>query len=349
MRKTVRSIIRQCITCRRQACKPQSQLLGQLPLERVTPGSVFQRVGVDYAGPVKIKYGMVRKPTIVKAYICVFVSLSVKAVHLEAVSDLTSEAFIATLRRFIARRGYPTLIWSDNGTNFVGANREIKEFHEFRNKPMESYPNSALLVTLNGVLFPNMVPNFGGLWEAAVKSTKTHLRRIVGDVKLSFEEFTTVLAQIEACLNSRPLVYTNSPDDDGIEILTPGHFLIGQSMTLLPDSAVSYRSCSLLKRWDLCQSLVCHFWKRWSEEYLTSLNRYNRWYRQSRNLEVGDIVLIKEDGIIPTQWPMARIIEVHPGKDALVRVVTVKTIKGTYKRPVSKIALLLSSNDNDDV
>ena len=266
-------------------------------------------------------------------------------------SDLTSEAFIATLRRFIARRGYPTLIWSDNGTNFVGANREIKEFHEFLKEQQTNGVISEFCSTSNieWRFIPEHGPNFGGLWEAAVKSTKTHLRRIVGDVKLSFEEFTTVLAQIEACLNSRPLVYTNSPDDDGIEILTPSHFLIGQSMTLLPDSAVSYRSCSLLKRWDLCQSLVRHFWKRWSEEYLTSLNRYNQWYRQSRNLEVGDIVLIKEDGIIPTQWPMARIIEVHPGKDALVRVVTVKTIKGTYKRPVSKIALLLSSNDNDDV
>ena len=241
MRKTVRSIIRQCI---RQACKPQSQLLGQLPLECVTPGSVFQRVGVDYAGPVKIKYGMVRKPTIVKAYICVFVSLSVKAVHLEAVSDLTSEAFIATLRRFIARRGYPTLIWSDNGTNFVGANREIKEFHEFLKKQQTNGVISEFCSTSNVEwrFIPEHGPNFGGLWEVAVKSTKTHLRRIVGDVKLSFEEFTTVLAQIEACLNSRPLVYTNSPDDDGIEILTPGHFLIGQSMTLLPDSAVSYRS-----------------------------------------------------------------------------------------------------------
>ena len=97
MRKTVRSVVRQCITCSRHSCKPQHQLLSQLPLERVTPGSVFQKVGVDYAGPVKIKYGMVRKPTIIKAYICVFVSLSVKAVHLEAVSNLTSEAFIATL------------------------------------------------------------------------------------------------------------------------------------------------------------------------------------------------------------------------------------------------------------
>ena len=126
MRMVACSIIRQCMICRCQTCKPRNQLLGQLPLERVTPGSVFQRV-VDYAGLVKVKYGMVRKPTIVKAYICcVFVSLSVKAVHLEAVTDLTSEAFIAALRRFIARQGYPTLIWSDNGTNFVGANREIK-------------------------------------------------------------------------------------------------------------------------------------------------------------------------------------------------------------------------------
>ena len=131
MRKTVRTIVHHCITCCRYTCKPQYQLLGQLLLEHVTPGSVFQKVGVDYAGLVKIKYGMIRKPTIIKAYICVFVSLSVKAVHLEAVSDLTSQAFIATLRCFIARRGYPTLLWSDNGMNFVGANREIKEFHEF--------------------------------------------------------------------------------------------------------------------------------------------------------------------------------------------------------------------------
>ena len=114
MRKTVRSIVCQCVICRRYTCKPQYQLLGQLPLERVTYGSVFQKVGVNYAGPIKIKYGMIHKPTIIKAYICVFVSLSVKAVHLEAVSDLTSEAFIATLRCFIARRGYPTLLWSDN-------------------------------------------------------------------------------------------------------------------------------------------------------------------------------------------------------------------------------------------
>ena len=126
-RNTVRSITRACVTCRRDAVRPQPQMLGQLPIERITPGPVFDKVGVDYAGPVLIKYGHVRKPTTVKSYICVFVSLTVKAVHIELVSDLSTEAFLACLRRFIARRGCPSLLWSDHGTNFVGAAREMKD------------------------------------------------------------------------------------------------------------------------------------------------------------------------------------------------------------------------------
>jgi len=106
-------------------------MLGQLPIERLTPGPVFDKVGVDYAGPLLIKYGHVRKPTIVKSYICVFVSLTVKAVHLELVSDLTTDAFIACLRRFISRCGIPSLIWSDHGTNFIGAARELKDLYKF--------------------------------------------------------------------------------------------------------------------------------------------------------------------------------------------------------------------------
>lgn len=122
-RKAIRTLTRACITCRRTTVKPRPQLMGQLPLERVTPGMVFERVGLDFAGPVYLKLGHVRKPTIVKSYICVFVALSVKAVHLELVSDLTSAAFIACLRRFVARRGKPTCIWSDHGSNFIGAAR----------------------------------------------------------------------------------------------------------------------------------------------------------------------------------------------------------------------------------
>ena len=122
MRKTVRSVTRKCIICRQQSIKPQPHLFGQLPSERITPDSVFNRIGVDYAGPILVKYGMVRRPTVVKAYVCIFVSLFVKAVHLKVVSDLTAEAFIATLRRFAACRGHPKLIWSDNRSYVTSTN-----------------------------------------------------------------------------------------------------------------------------------------------------------------------------------------------------------------------------------
>ena len=130
-RRVIRSLTRGCVPCRRTSVKPKPQMLGQLPVERLTPGLVFEHVGVDYAGPVMIKRGYVRKPTLVKAYISVFISLTVRAVHLELVSDLTTEAFVAALRRFIARRGKPSLLWSDNGSNFVVAARELKEMFEF--------------------------------------------------------------------------------------------------------------------------------------------------------------------------------------------------------------------------
>ncbi len=185
------------------SAKPHPQMLGQLPIERVTPGSVFEKVGIDYAGPVSIEYGHVRKPTIVKAYICVFVSLSVKAVHLELVTDLTSDAFIACLRRFIARRGLPNLIWSDNGTNFVGACRQLRELSDCL-KTKEAQDSVSKFLTAQNVewkFIPQHAPHFGGLWEAAVKSTKTHLRKVLGEVKLTYEEMSTVLSQIEACLN----------------------------------------------------------------------------------------------------------------------------------------------------
>ena len=168
------------------------------------------------------------------------------------------------------------LIWSNNGTNFVGANNELRGMYE-----LLSQQDTGRAITdfcshlgIEWRFIPERTPHFGGLWEAAVKSTKMHLRHIVGEVKLTFEELSTVLAQIEACLNSRPLVPLNTPDEDGIEALTPGHFLIGRPLCALPDPSSSYRQLSLLKCWDLCQNLSRHFWKRWSAEYLTTLNKF---------------------------------------------------------------------------
>ena len=172
-RKVVRSITRECITCRKLSAKPSPQLAGQLPIERLTPGPVFDKVGIDFAGPIYVKYAHVRKPAIVKAYVCLFVSLSVKAVHLEPVSDLTTDAFIAALRRFVARRGKPTLIMSDHGTNFTGATRELKEMSDFLNGQVVRTNISEFCSTQNmeWKFIPERAPHFGGLWEAAVKSS----------------------------------------------------------------------------------------------------------------------------------------------------------------------------------
>ena len=167
-----------------------------------------------------------------------FVSLTVKAVHLKVVSDFTTEAFIACLRRFIARRGKPSLIWSDNGTNFVGAANEVKQLVHFLNRRATQEPISDFLSSqmIEWRFIPQRAPHIGGLWEAAVKSMKKHLRKVAREVKLTFEELSTVVAQIEACLNSRPLVSLAS-GDEGLKVLTPGHFLIGQALEALPDSS----------------------------------------------------------------------------------------------------------------
>jgi len=288
----------------------------------------------------------VRKPVVVKAYVCVFVSLTVKAVHLEMVSDLTTDAFIATLRRFIARRGRPVQIWSDHGSNFVGADREIKDMIKFLKQQKTEAVVSDFCSTQNITwkFIPEHAPHFGGLWEAAVKSMKRHLRRVVSNVKLTFEELSTVLAQVEACMNSHPLAPLPC-EDDALEPLTPGHFLIGKAIESLPDPSVSFRPLSLLRRWHLCQNLVRHFWSRWSNEYLTSLRRLTKWKFPSKNIAIGDVVVLQEDGLVPSKWQLARVQEVSTGRDDIVRVATVKTQHGTYRRPVTKLVLLLPMSD----
>ena len=165
---------------------------------------------------------------------------------------------------------------------------------------------------------PEHSPHFGGIWEAAVKSTKTHLKRIVGSVKLTYEELSTVLTQIEAVLNSRPLVPMVTQDGEGVEALTPGHFLIGKSLCSLPDKESPVQDISHLRRWQLCQRLTQHFWQRWSKEYLQSLRRFCKWHCPQRNLQPGDVVILQEDGIARSCWPIGRVEQVFPGDDGLV-------------------------------
>ncbi len=152
---------------------------------------------------------------------------------------------------------------------------------------------------------------------------------------MTFEELSTVLCQVECCLNSRPLVPLHSHAKDGIDILTPGHFLVGRHTQALPEFNFTQQKIPLLCRWSLCQAITQHFWKRWSGEYL---QHFSKWKSSSTNLQVDDLVLIKEDSLVPaTRWPMGRAMSVSPGKDGLVRVATIQTKSGIYKRPIAKL------------
>ncbi|XP_072375607.1 uncharacterized protein [Diabrotica undecimpunctata] len=149
-------------------------------------------------------------------------------------------------------------------------------------------------------------PNFGGLWEAGVKSCKKHLKRILGNCTLTFEDFYTTLVQIEAILNSRPLCPLSSSPDD-FESLTPSHFLIGRRLTLLPDPDVREVPMNRLSRYQHIQMLQQHFWTRWSSDYITELQQKGKWFTEKPNLEVGQLVVLKEDNLPPCQWKMGRV------------------------------------------
>jgi hypothetical protein len=191
----------------------------------------------------------------------------------------------------------------------------------------------------NWHFIPPRAPNFGGLWEAGIKSTKHHLRRIIGTNTPTFEELTTLLCQIEACLNSCPLSQVpNSPDDP--YPLTPGHFLIGEPLVLVPDANLEKTSVTLLKRWHLSQRLVQDFWRRWSCEYLTQLQHRYKWSQQSPEPEVADVVLVKEEDLPPARWLYGIITEKHKGLDNLTRVVSLKCKDSIIKRAVSKLIIL---------
>lgn len=344
-RRAVKAYVHKCVTCTRYSVnRSVNQLMGQLPTSRVTPSRPFQQSGVDYAGPISIRTSKGRGHRSTKGYICLFVCMSTRAIHLEAVSDLTSDGFIAAFKRFVARRGHCTDLWSDNGTNFVGASRDLATLISKE----KSYVSADIAnwLSTNGTqwhFIPPHAPNFGGLWEAGVKSTKHHLRRVIGTSTLTFEEITTVLAQIEGCLNSRPISQISDNLDEPFP-LTPGHFLVGGPLVLPPDFNYESSNISTLKRWQYTQKMLQDFWRRWSQEYLAQFFHRYKWSCLVPEPKVGDVVLVKEDDLPPARWLYGVITEKHPGRDHLTRVVSLRCKGSIIKRPVSKLCILPIAN-----
>ena len=190
---------------------------------------------------------------------CLFICFTTKAIHLEAVSSLTKEACIASLKRFVARRGVPEIIFSDNAKNFIGARNDLLKLKVIlTDKKNDSLAHYATMHGMNWMIIPPRAHNFGGLWEAGIKSAKHHLRRVMANTTLTMEEFNTLLTQVEAILNSRPISPLSSdPNDDAP--LSLGHFLIGSQLTALPEKS-STKKISCVKRFELVKTLTKHFW-----------------------------------------------------------------------------------------
>lgn len=339
-RNEIRSIVHRCIKCYRFRAETASQIMADLPRSRVTPSRPFLFSGVDFAGPFSIKQSRLRKALTTKGYICLFVCMASKALHLELVPDLTTKAFLNALRRFTSRRGKCQKLYSDNGTSFKGAHNELNAIYKNINAN-EVVHNHLSEENIKWEFIPPSSPHWGGIWESGVKSVKHHLRRTLTDSCLTYEEFNTVLIQIEGILNSRPLCeLSNDPTD--LTPLTPSHFLIGDVITGLPDPSIDFETIpeNRLSSFQKISKLKTMFWKRWSSEYLSSLQPRKKWHEITAELQENQLVLGKDDNLPPQAWSLARIIKLFPGKDGHVRSVLVRTSKGIYTRPITKICPL---------
>lgn len=329
-KRVIRRVLSKCIKCYRLHPQPLQPFMSDLPSYRVNQVKPFSVVGVDFGGPFRIKLGPHRGAKIDKAYLCLFVCLATKAVHLEVVSTLSSDGFIAALRRFVARRGRCNVIHADCGTNFVGA----------RNQFVSLMENASHAEKIEFKFNPPSAPHFGGVWEIQIKAAKTHLYRVVGDQVLTFEELTTLFVQIEAVLNSRPLCPVGTDPND-LSVLTPGHFLTLEPLTAVPDEDLSSVNINRLRRWQLLQSFHQNFWSRWKHEYLNSLIQRAKWTKDSKPLSVGSMVIIKDDNRAPLHWTLGRVQELLPGADGIVRIAMVKTATNNIvQRPLVKLCPL---------
>lgn len=345
VRRQVSHVIRKCHVCFRFRPSIQPPFMADLPADRVTAAPPFSGTATDFAGPFLVKSSLLRNAKSLKAYLCVFVCLATKAVHLEVVSSLSVEGFIAAFTRFVSRRGLPNIIRSDRGSNFVGANNYLKEVNQFLIDHESIFKEEFRRQNIHWKFNPPASPHMGGIFEAAVKSAKNLLRREIGETILTFEELSTIFSKIEAILNSRPLV-PMSEDPNDLEVLTPGHFLIGQPLVALPETSWKDTKISRLSRFQVIQKMYQNIWFRWHSEYLSSLQVRNKWYSHSDNIKINDLVLIIDENTPPLQWRRGRVTEVYSGKDSVIRSVKLKTQYGDLVRPVIKLCKLpISEND----
>ena len=336
----VRAAIHDCTSCARYNVKPIIPLMGDLPEARVRPSPPFTHVGLDYAGPFTCGTGTPGETC--KRYILVFVCFATKAVHMEVTRNVDIAETLLALRAFMARRGVPRSIYSDNGTGLLGARRKLCEFRKMFESKWGDKTGAEYLLQLgvNWYAIPPSAPHMGGIWESAVKSAKGLIKRSFGQAVLSEHFLRLVVMEAEAILNSRPL--GELPDDpDTLQPLTPSMLITGFKHDLFPvlpgrkpdELAVSQNP---YQRYRYLQTLIADFWKRWKTEYLAILHTRGKSLKFTPNIAIGELVLVADEDTPPGKWPMARVLKTYPGDDGVVRAVKLKTQRGETSRPRSQ-------------
>lgn len=349
--------IANCVACQRCRGQVQEQKMADLPSERMEVEAPFTYCAVDYFGPWYIKEG--RKE--MKRYGVLFTCLSSRAIHLEVAKTLETDSFINVLRCFLARRGPIRQLRSDQGTNLVGARVELRNMlNQMDQKEVRNFLLKQECDWFEFKLNTPTASHAGGVWERMIRTVRSALDGLLEKhgTQLDEESLRTLLCEAECIVNSRPIVRSSNPED---EPLTPNHILTMKSRVLMPPPGEFQRNdVYLTKRWKRVQYLANCFWEQWRKRYLMSLQERQKWSKMRRNVQKGDIVLLKDDTAARNNWKSARVEEAYVDEDGLVR--NVKVVVGdahlnkkgerqrnasVLKRPIQKIVVILKSEEND--
>ena len=314
-RKSVKKILRKCVVCIRvQGLPMRAPPSPDLPDFRVNySGHAFQATGLDFAGPLFIKEGSKKE----KTYVLLLTCATSRAIHLELVPDMSIGGFLRGFKRFLARRGTPDIVIHDNFKTFKAT--AVKRF--------------MLLQGIKQNFILPLSPWWGGFYERLVRSVKTCLKKTLGKSFLTFEELQTVLCEIEASINNRPLAYVS--DDDLDDALTPYHLIHGRNISK-PSEAIDFIPATDVENCKRRQHHVLKVlrdcWTRFRSTYLNELRQINLYRKcrsnDSRHASVGDVVLIMEDKpSVRTEWRMGKVIEFVKGRDDQVRGAKLKVWK----------------------
>ena len=335
---SVRHYLKECRKCRFWKAPTGQQLMAPLPECRVTPGKPpFTCTGVDYFGPVLVRIGRSQ----VKRYGCIFTCLASRAVHIELASSLSASSFLQAFFRFVHRRPGVKKMFSDRGSNFVMAERELRDEITRWNKQLihDSLRQKGIEWHFN----PPLSPSQGGVWEIIVKSVKRILQNLTGEKILDEESLRTFIVEVEWILNNRPLTSVSDHPSD-LAALTPTSVLTGSTDPSLPPDTFM-KADGYKRSWRAVQWMAEQFWTRWRKEYMLSLQKRQKWLHTSRNLKPGDLVLMVNENCKRGSWPKALVTEAFPDNDNIVRNVRVKTATASYDRDVRKLCLLEASDE----